>query len=106
MEKMKPLLYDADQLKEYFRHIECAAIYGAGDYGKTLIDYLISAGEEEKILGIIVTKRKDADCNSDAFQKNPRLPGFPFLCNYGRHLWNIGMRWKRRFYLRAHHIEL
>ena len=44
-------------------NIECAAIYGAGDYGKTLIDYLISAGEEEKILGIIVTKRKDADRN-------------------------------------------
>lgn len=63
MGKMKPLLYNVDKLKEYFRHIECAAIYGAGDYGKTLIDYLIFAGEKEKILGIIVTKRKDADRN-------------------------------------------
>ena len=50
MEKMKPLLYDADQLKEYFRHIECAAIYGAGDYGKTLIDYRFRTRNSSRIV--------------------------------------------------------
>lgn len=108
MGKMKPLLYNVDKLKEYFRHIECAAIYGAGDYGKTLIDYLIFAGEKEKILGIIVTKRKDADRNYKGMEILEAADFFETHrnCSVIIAVWNIGMRWKRRFYLRAHHIEL
>lgn len=34
-------------------------IYGIGEYGKKLIDFLISIDKKNKIKGIIVTNKKD-----------------------------------------------
>lgn len=46
--KMKDLDYCLNNYKSII-------VYGAGNYGKTLVNYLIAIGEKEKIKGMIVT---------------------------------------------------
>ena len=77
--KKQKVLQNLEELSAFLRETENVVIYGAGDYGKKIIDYLIFAGEERKIRGIVVTKRKHSDrCYrkvkiqeaSDFFEKN------------------------------------
>ncbi len=79
MRKKQKVLQNLEELSAFLRETENVVIYGAGDYGKKIIDYLIFAGEERKIRGIVVTKRKHSDrCYrkvkiqeaSDFFEKN------------------------------------
>ncbi len=56
------LLSDTKFFEDELECLEGILIYGIGNYGKKLTDYLIHIGKKEKIKGIIVTdRRKEID---------------------------------------------
>jgi hypothetical protein len=61
MEQAAKYLLNIESLNKCIQEAESIVIYGAGDFGKCLIDYMISIKEENKIIGIVVTK-KSTDC--------------------------------------------
>ncbi len=52
-------IYTIQSLHKCVQNQEGIVIYGAGDYGKKLVDYLFFIKEEKKIKGIIVTNKRD-----------------------------------------------
>jgi len=59
-DKNKYFIYRTEFFNKEIYLSEGIVIYGAGEYGKRLIDYLISIGRKDKIKGIVVTDKKDA----------------------------------------------
>lgn len=52
-------LYSIKQLHDFIKNNSRIAIYGAGDYGKMLIDYLISIRKEKVIKALIISAKND-----------------------------------------------
>lgn len=68
-------LYTVDEIDLIFKEEEKIAIYGAGDYGKTLADHaVVTRGYNKKILSFLVSEKKDTDYDyrgiavSDAYE--------------------------------------
>lgn len=61
MEQIEKYIFDIKDLNKYLQMKDSIVIYGAGDYGKKLIDYICSQQEEEKIMGIVVTEKEETD---------------------------------------------
>lgn len=61
MEQLEKYIFDIKDLNRYLQMKGNIVIYGAGDYGKKLIDYIFSQKEEEKIMGIVVTEKEETD---------------------------------------------
>lgn len=62
MEQIEKYIYSIEDLDKCLQSKDRIAIYGAGDYGKRLIDYIISIKKENRITGIIVTEKGDFNC--------------------------------------------
>ena len=62
MEKIEKYIFSMEDLDKCLQDKERIVIYGAGNYGKKLIDYMFSIRIERKIKGIIVTEKKETDC--------------------------------------------
>ena len=61
MGQMEKYLFSIEDLNECLLVENDIVIYGAGSYGRRLIDYMVSQKKEEKIKGIVVTKKKETD---------------------------------------------
>lgn len=59
MENINKYIYEISALNELLNTQEKIVVYGAGEYGKRLIDYICSIKKEDKIIGIIVTQMKE-----------------------------------------------
>ncbi len=53
-------LYTLEQLKEFLEAEQRIALYGIGEYGTRLADYLLDTGQSDRIAGIVVTDEADA----------------------------------------------
>ncbi|MDE7430529.1 MAG: sulfotransferase domain-containing protein [Lachnospiraceae bacterium] len=62
MEQIERYIFSIKELNTYLELKENIVIYGAGDYGKKLVDYIFSQKKDKKIKGIVVTKKKETDC--------------------------------------------
>lgn len=60
-------IYTIEGLHKCLQDCNNAVIYGAGVYGKRLVDYLISNNDEEKLRGIVVTEKKESQCEYRGF---------------------------------------
>ncbi len=56
MESLDKYIFTVKRLNEYLLKKENVVIYGAGDYGRRLIDYIIKKKESKRIKRIIVTQ--------------------------------------------------
>lgn len=57
MLKLQKLIYDVENLTRCLENNENIVIYGVGDYGKRVIDYIYRVNFEKKIKAIIVTEK-------------------------------------------------
>lgn len=61
MEEITKYIYRIEDLKTCIKSQEAIVIYGAGDFGKRLVDYFFAIGEDARIKGIVVTHKKETD---------------------------------------------
>ena len=57
MEQLDKNIYSVRELNRILRAQEGIVVYGIGDYGKQLVDFLFFINEKQKIKGIIVTEK-------------------------------------------------
>lgn len=74
MERLERYIYELDALKQYLNIHENIVIYGAGDYGKKLVDYIISIGQQKKISGIIITEKPEKDFEYKGIKVHEAVP--------------------------------
>ncbi len=61
MEQLDKHIYTVRELGRWLQKEEKVVIYGIGDYGKQIVDYLFFIGEEKKIEGIVVTEKRNEE---------------------------------------------
>lgn len=61
MNRVGDYILNMEDLDKCLRRENHIVIYGAGDYGRRLIDYMVFQKADEKIKGIVVTKKKETD---------------------------------------------
>lgn len=57
----KKYFFTTDELEECFKAEKQVVLYGAGDYGKRIADYLFSVNKGKQIAGFVVTEKKETD---------------------------------------------
>lgn len=79
MDQLDKNIYSVRELRKWLQEEEKVVIYGIGDYGKQIVNYLFFIGEEKKIEGIVVTEKGNKENyrgievqESDDFFRNTR----------------------------------
>lgn len=82
MDQLDKNIYSVRELRKWLQEEEKVVIYGIGDYGKQIVNYLFFIGEEKKIEGIVVTEKGNKENyrgievqeSDDFFRKYEKFP--------------------------------
>lgn len=61
MERIEKYIYKTENLMTCVQDYEEIVIYGAGDYGRRVVDYLFAMGQASKVKDIVITRKVECD---------------------------------------------